>query len=203
MPTSEFIVRPLDESTWEAFSELVEANNGVWGGCWCIGYHLDPKGPKTQCKPYRETKHRLMQEGHAHAALVFEGDKAAGWCQFGKTSDLPGIRNRKNYEAGLTDLPDWRITCFFVGKAFRKRGVANAALKGALPMISALGGGIVEGYPEDVEGRKVSSSFLHGGTTAMFEAEGFERVQRIGKDQWVVRKLIGGGTDPRRSASER
>lgn len=36
MPT----VRALDASTWDLFAELVERNNGVFGGCWCIGIHL-------------------------------------------------------------------------------------------------------------------------------------------------------------------
>ena len=32
-------VSPLDESTWPAFAALVEANNGMFGGCWCVGFH--------------------------------------------------------------------------------------------------------------------------------------------------------------------
>jgi hypothetical protein len=35
-------VRPLDAATWDAFAELVERNNGIFGGCWCIGWH--PEG---------------------------------------------------------------------------------------------------------------------------------------------------------------
>jgi GNAT superfamily N-acetyltransferase len=30
-----YTVRPLDASTWDAFAELVERNNGIYGGCWC------------------------------------------------------------------------------------------------------------------------------------------------------------------------
>ena len=30
-------VKPLAPDTWDAFARLVEANNGVWGGCWCMG----------------------------------------------------------------------------------------------------------------------------------------------------------------------
>lgn len=187
---SGFTTKPLSEETWPAFDQLVASEGGVWGGCWCIGFHLDPKGPKGQCKPYRENKQRLVQEGRALASLVFEGDEAVGWCQFGRTDDLPNIKNRKNYEAELDRLPEWRIPCFYVGKKHRKKGVAKIALAGALAEIARLGGGTVEAYPFDVEGQKTSSSFLHGGTLAMFERMGFERVRLIGKTQWVVRKLI-------------
>src|ERR1039458_7163173 len=61
---------------------------------------------------------------------------------------------------GLLRLPDWRITCFFVARTHRHRGVANVALAGALGAIVRLGGGLVENYPEDTLGRKVSGSFL-------------------------------------------
>ena len=181
----------LDESTWPAFAKLVEANGGIFGGCWCIAFHLDPAGPKGQCKPYRDTKERLVREGRAQAALVFDGEEALGWCQFGRTVELPNVKNRKNYEAGLDELPDWRLPCFFVGKGYRKRGIAKIALRGALEEIARLGGGTVEAYPYDVEAVKTSSSFLHGGTVRMFLAEGFEQVRQIGKSQWVVRKTIG------------
>ncbi len=180
----------LDESTWPAFARLVEANGGIFGGCWCIAFHLDPGGPKGQCKPYRETKERLVREGRAQAALVFDGEDALGWCQFGRTAELPNIKNRKNYEAELDRLPDWRLPCFFVGKGYRKRGVAKLALRAALDEIARLGGGLVEAYPFDVEAVKMSSSFLHAGTVRMFSLEGFESVRRIGKSQWVVRKTI-------------
>lgn len=37
-----YTIKALDASTWPAFAALVEANNGVFGGCWCIGFH--PEG---------------------------------------------------------------------------------------------------------------------------------------------------------------
>ena len=39
---NQYTTRPLTPDTWADFAELVEANNGVWGGCWCIGFH--PEG---------------------------------------------------------------------------------------------------------------------------------------------------------------
>ncbi len=187
-----FVVRALNEGTWPAFARLVERDGGIWGGCWCISYHLDPSGQKGQCKPYRETKERLVLEGRAQAALVCEGEEAVGWCQFGPPEELRNIKLRKQYESEPGPRPDWRITCFYVGKGYRKRGVARLALAGALAEIARLGGGLVEAYPEDVEGRKTSSSFLHSGTLAMFERHGFERVRRLGKNNWVTRLTVSG-----------
>src|SRR3954469_20284709 len=33
------IVRPLTPATWDAFADLAERHNGVWGGCWCTWFH--------------------------------------------------------------------------------------------------------------------------------------------------------------------
>ena len=38
---ADFEVRALDETTWAGFAELVERHDGVWGGCWCMGFHAE------------------------------------------------------------------------------------------------------------------------------------------------------------------
>jgi GNAT superfamily N-acetyltransferase len=182
--------RPLDESTWPDFARLVERHRGVWGGCWCMGFHEEGVGRGRTAEQNRAGKQQRVRDGQAHAALVYDGADCVGWCQFGAPDELPRIKHRRAYLAELDALPDWRITCFFVDSRHRRSGVASAALDGALEEIARLGGGTVESYPEDVEGRKTSSSFLHNGTVAMFESRGFERTRRLGKHHWVVVKFI-------------
>jgi GNAT superfamily N-acetyltransferase len=184
-------VKPLDESTWPDFADLVERNGGVWGGCWCMGFHPEAFGSSPE--ESRDRKLARVRTGDAHAALVYDGHTCVGWCQFGSSTELTRLKNRKAYEQGLTDLPDWRITCFYVDKTRRRQGVSDAALAGALDLIARHGGGTVESYPEDTEARKVSSSFLHNGTVGMFERHGFTRDRRIGKDRWVVRNRVRAG----------
>lgn len=182
--------RPLDGDTWPAFADLVEANNGVWGGCWCLWYH-DPGLPAdASVATKRDAKERLVKEGRAHASLVFRDGECVGWCQFGAPDELPRIHNQRAYIAERPKLPDWRITCFFVGKGARGQGVSAAALEGAIAQIRELGGGRVEGYPEDTAGRKASPAFLFNGALSTFEALGFERVRLIGKHKWVVARTV-------------
>jgi hypothetical protein len=150
-------VRALDDGTWPAFALLVEANNGVWGGCWCMGFHVKLGKGRTSEQNRAEKKQRVHQ-GRTHATLVFDGDECLGWCQFGSPIELPQIKSKREYDRQLTAPPDWRITCFFTGKGLRKRGVASAALGGALAEIARYGGGTVEGYPEETDDRSVAGS---------------------------------------------
>jgi len=186
-----FTIKPLDASTWSDFADLVEANNGVWGGCWCMGFHPESADRGRTIALNRADKESRVRDGRAHAALVFDGDSCVGWCQFGSPDEVSRIKHGREYREGVVALPDWRITCFYIGKGHRHKGVAAAGLAGALAEIERLGGGLVESYPEDVEGRSVSSSFLHNGTLAMFESQGFERIRRLGKSHWVVAKAVG------------
>jgi hypothetical protein len=180
-----FTIKPLSPETWRPYAALIERHNGVWGGCWCMGFHA--KGPSwgNSVEGNRAEKQALVAEGRAHAALVFDGEVCVGWCQYGPPAELPRIKFRKAYGTGA---PDWRITCFFVDKAARERGVAEAGLIGALGLIAAAGGGAVESMPEEVGGRKVSGSFLWNAEIGMFDRAGFERVRKLGKNAWLVRK---------------
>ena len=181
----DYETKPLNENTWEDFVQLVEENNGVWGGCWCLWYH-GKECSNAPIKEKRALKEARVKAGEAHAALVYHNDTCVGWCQFGSPTELPRIHNARAYQKGVTDLPDWRITCFFCGKGHRGAGVASAALEGAIAQIRALGGGRVEAYPEDIEGRKATPAFLFNGALHMFDRLGFQRSRKIGKHKWVV-----------------
>ena len=135
----------------------------------------------------RALKERLVDEGRARAALVFDGDAAVAWCQYGSPAELPNIYHRKEYEAGLDRLPDYRLTCFFVDKKYRRKGMAGVALQGALELIAQAGGGTVEAYPQQTDGERVSASFLYSATRSLFEQAGFSYIRPKGKKHCVMR----------------
>jgi ribosomal protein S18 acetylase RimI-like enzyme len=185
-----YTVRPLDASTWDAFAELVERNNGIFGGCWCIAYHLQPGERGTF--DYRAAKEARVRGGRAHAALVFDDEGAAqGWCQYGSPEELPNIKHRREYDKDAPPRPDWRITCFWVDKRHRGQGIARAALEGALGQIAQAGGGRVEAISEVTAGREAQGRFLFSATVELFEQSGFSRSRQVGKHAWIVSRQVG------------
>jgi len=187
---STYEIRALGPDTWDAFAALAEKHNGVWGGCFCTYFHPPRAVVHPEVEPGRPYKELLVREGQAHAALVFDGDVAVGWAEYGPPSELVRIYHRKEVETEGYTPPDYRITCLFVDRDYRRKGVGAAAVHGALDLIAAAGGGVVETYPKDNQGKRVSASFLHNGTRNMFEKIGFDYVHSKGKDSTVMRKKV-------------
>lgn len=188
--TPKFVVKPLDTATWPDFAALAERHNGVWGGCWCLAFHPQTTERGQSVAGNRSLKERLVTEGRAHAALVFDGDLAVAWCQYGSPEELPNIYHRKEVETHQETTPDYRITCFFVDKKYRRKGLAMVALRGALGLIAQAGGGVVEAYPQDTQGQKTSASFLYNSTRSLFEQAGFSYIRSKGKNHCVMRKVV-------------
>ena len=121
---------PARRVTWDAFAELVERNNGVYGGCWCIAHHSEYQRGVSDPRTLKE---ELVRAGRAHAALVFdEDDLAQGWCQYGSPEEL-GLKHHREYAKNPPPRARWRIACIFVDKGHRGRGVARAGLGARSP----------------------------------------------------------------------
>lgn len=183
-----FLVRELGLETWSDFVRIMEKHNGVWGGCWCVAYHVKPDESNRTAASRRKYKERLVRANRSHAALVYDGPDVVGWCQFGSPAELParmgGFRKLGQAE------PDWRITCFFVDRDRRRQGIAETALAGALRIIAAKGGGTIDGYPIATRGKPYSSSFLFGGTESMFAEVGFRPLGSLGTSKRVMRRVV-------------
>ncbi len=190
---SRYTIRPLDTESWDAYARLMDKHNGAGFGCWCTWFHQrrTDQGIDEEVEAGRPYKEWLVQRGQAHAAVVFEGDVAVGWAQFGPPAELPNIHHKKDYQTGLVSPPNYRVTCIFVDRNHRREGVAAVALGGALDLIAQAGGGVVEGYPQDLAaGKKISSSFLYNATRSTYEKAGFTYDRPKGKNHCVMRKIV-------------
>lgn len=187
----DLITRALTTETWDDFASLVEAHNGVWGGCWCMAFHREGFGRAREPGGNREAKHDHVVAGTVRQILVYDGAVCVGWCQYGTPEELPNIKNRKKYDAELEQLPTWRIGCIFTAGKRRGEGVARAGVRGALEAISLAGGGLVEAYPEQTADRPPQrGAYLQTGPEELYAGFGFVRDRRIAKWRWVMRTEV-------------
>ena len=181
-------VRALTPETWPAFDDLVLRHNGIFGGCWCTYFQPSCADRLPGAEGSRTMKREYVESGLAHAALVMDGEEAVAWAEFGTPEELPNIHHRKQYDKEKDADPDYRITCVFVDRRYRRRGLTEVAIRGALDLVAQQGGGLVEAYPHDLthQTKKMSSSFLYNGTRRLYERLGFTYVRPKGLKNCVM-----------------
>ncbi len=104
------------------------------------------------------------------------------------------MKHRKDYDAGLTALPDYRITCVYVDRKHRGTGLSRIAIQGAVDMIAAAGGGLVEAYPRDTGGVKIGrAASLENSTRDVFEEAGFTYDRPKGQFNCVMTRRVASG----------
>src|SRR5712691_664242 len=139
---------------------------------------------RRSARQNREEKELLVRAGKSHGVLVYDDDteQPVGWCQFGPREELPRIERKRGYkDTGEDSL--WRVTCFFIDKDHRKRGVAREALRATLEVMERRGAKTVEAYPLETTRERYSSSFLWAGTkhsllSIRFQADSEAREER-------------------------
>lgn len=186
--------RELSAQTFRDFESLAAKQ----GACWCMFYQRSrPIGRGLSSsdlkKVNRKDKATLVREGRSHAILVYDGETAIGWCQYGTREELPRIDARLGYRKvgpppGSRKL--WRITCFFVDSQYRGRGVAKLALKAALESIKKQGCGTVEAYPVVSKKMAAVAEWRWFGTPSMFRKEGFETIAPLGSSGALMRRTL-------------
>jgi GNAT superfamily N-acetyltransferase len=193
----QYSTKELTKRTLPDFERLFETHPAPGAFlCWCMYHHR--AGSSTVKKgdsraeiaaSNRLRKRGLVENGLSHGILVYANGEPVGWCQYGLMEELPRIANDPSYrklprEGNAKKL--WRITCFTVDKKYRRRGVASAALKGALQAIRKKGGGLVEAYP--IKRWGAYREYL--GTVPMFRKEGFKIVAPLGRSNVVMQRIV-------------
>jgi GNAT superfamily N-acetyltransferase len=181
MTSDSIQVRPLTPTDWPVI-ELLFGDNGACGGCWCMWWRV-PKGGKTweqaKGKKNRDAFRRLVKAGKVHGVLAFAGEEPVGWCCFGPRSTFPRIERVRALQRETPDTT-WSVVCFYIPARWRGKGVATELVKTATERAFALGAKEVEGFPVVPKKApdKVPAAFAWTGIPALFEAAGYEEMER-------------------------
>lgn len=150
--------------------------------CWCAFYRVRSMDFRTDtARGNREILERATATtaavGRAPGLVAYRAGEAIGWVSLGPRDDYERLHHSKVL-APVDEQPAWSIVCFVVSRAARRRGVARALLDAAVAYARDHGATLLESYPADTEGSRISAASAYKGTVPMFEAAGFEVVER-------------------------
>jgi GNAT superfamily N-acetyltransferase len=179
-------IQPLTPDRWEDFEELF-GRNGACAGCWCMWWRMgQAEWMKAKGDGTKRRMRALVRKGPPPGLLAYDGDEAVGWCAIAPREDYARL-SRSRILAPVDDAPVWSVTCFFVRRDWRRRGVSVALLDGASRWVATQGGMILEGYPHDTD-KEQPPVFVFHGLLGAFRRTGFREIARRSKLRPIVRR---------------
>jgi GNAT superfamily N-acetyltransferase len=115
--------------------------------------------------------------------LAFNGDLAVGWCQLTPRDALPWL-DRSRRLGRVDDVPVWSLSCFYVRKGHRRRGITAALITAALRTARRAKAPALEAYPLDPD-ETPSASFT--GFVSTFARAGFTMAARRTPSRPIMR----------------
>ena len=168
-----FDVYPLTPELWPALEDLF-GEQGPVSRCWCMYWRIGNDYRKRPRAANKATFCELVKSGPPPGLLAFDSDLAVGWCQLTPRDALPWL-DRTWRLRRVDDLPVWSLSCFYVRKGYRKRGVTSALIAAALDAAKRAGASALEAYPLD---SNLTSSSSDTGYASTFARVGFKVVAR-------------------------
>ena len=188
-PVQQRLFRPLTPDLWTDFERLF-GPRGACGGCWCTFWKLRGKAyDENTGEPARKMQKSMVESGTVPGLLAFEGSEPVGWIAVEPRSAYLRLAHSRILKP-VDDADVWSVTCFFVAKRARHRGLTIALLNAAVEYVKKQGGKIVEGYPVDAK-KEMSAAFMYHGTAAAFLKAGFVEVARRSETRPIMRFTIG------------
>jgi GNAT superfamily N-acetyltransferase len=187
-------MHPVTPDRWSDLERLFGAR-GACGGCWCMWWRLSRaefgarKGDKN-----KRTLRRIVASGSEPGVLAYEGAEPIGWCAVAPRTEYPALE-RSRVLSPVDDTPVWSITCLFIAKAYRRRGLSSSLIDAASMHAARHGARMVEGYPVIARTGAMPDAFAWTGLAQSFVRAGFTECARRSPTRPIMRRAVRTSTE--------
>jgi GNAT superfamily N-acetyltransferase len=166
-------IRPLTPELWPALEDLF-GDQGPVSRCWCMYWRIGNDYRKRPPDANKAAFCELVKDGPPPGLLAFDGDVAVGWCQLTPRDALPWLDRTWRLKR-VDETLVWSLSCLYVRKGYRKRGVTSALIAAAVDTARRAGASVLEAYPLDAD---LTTSASDTGYASTFARAGFTVVAR-------------------------
>jgi GNAT superfamily N-acetyltransferase len=182
-------IHPLTPERWADFERLF-GPRGACGGCWCMVWRLRRADfDRQKGDGNKQAMCELVAAGEEPGLLAYAEGEPVGWCAVAPREDYPALE-RSRVLRRLDDTPVWSVSCLFIARPWRRRGVSVALLKAAIEHVRQRGGKVVEGYPVEPRKEEVPAAFAWTGLASAFLRAGFVEAGRGSEMRPIMRYAI-------------
>ncbi|MCX6169711.1 MAG: GNAT family N-acetyltransferase [Ignavibacteriales bacterium] len=181
--------KPLTEKTWNDFENLF-GERGACGGCWCMSWRLKSSDfEKQKGIGNKKTMRGLVKKKEQIGIIAYIGKRPIGWCAVAPREKFIRLDNSRVLER-VDNESVWSITCFFIIKEFRRKGLSTELLNGVINYCKKKKVKILEGYPTVPYNKNIPAAFAWTGIPISFERAGFKEVERRSKSRPIMRYYL-------------
>lgn len=141
------------------------------------------KGPGNRC-----AIQALVRARHPLGVLAYVDGRVAGWCAVAPRTEYPRLANSRVLRP-VDEQPVWSVTCFFVAREFRRRGLTVKLLDAAADFARGHGATILEGYPTEPR-KPQADAFVYTGLASAFRRARFREVARFSPRRPIFRRRL-------------
>ncbi|HEX7077844.1 MAG TPA: GNAT family N-acetyltransferase [Candidatus Eisenbacteria bacterium] len=182
-------VLPATPERWDDLARLFGAR-GACAGCWCMWWRRAPaEWSRGKGAGNRRALRRLVASGDPPGLLAYDGDEPVGWVALAPRQAYPRLGRSRTLRP-LDDLPVWSISCFFVAREHRRKGVTVALLEAAARYAARRGARMLEGYPVEARKGAMPDAFAWTGIASAFRRAGFREAARRSKTRPIMRRAL-------------
>lgn len=177
---------PATPARWTDLEKLF-GERGACGGCWCMFWRLPRKEfAASKGAGNKRALKRIVVSGREPGIMAYLDEEPIGWCAVAPRQDYVALE-RSRILKPIDDQPVWSISCLFIQKSYRRRGVSTELLRAAISFAANHGARIVEGYPVQPSMEKMPDPFLWHGIPSAFLKAGFHEVERRSRSRPIMR----------------
>jgi|SRR5579885_2212340 len=187
-PSLKLTIEPVTPERWDDL-ELLFGERGACAGCWCMWWRLPrAKFVAQKGEANRKALKRIVASAEIPGLIAYHEGEPIGWCALAPRSAYPRLANSRILQP-IDEQPVWSVTCFFVARPFRRRGVTGKLLRAAIDHARRSGARVLEGYPVDPKAEG-ADTFLYTGLASAFLAAGFKEVARRSPTRPIMRCFL-------------
>ena len=181
--------RTIESSNWCDLEYLFEGRGGP-GHCWCMVWRRASaeirrtKGAERR-RVMKAELHSLVRRGVEIGIIAIVDGESAGWVSVAPLSTHKSMHG--NTSPPPAEARPWAISCFFVARRFRGKGLAENLLAEAVRHARKRGAGVIDAFPVDRD----APSYRFMGFVDMFERAGFKYAGMAGTRRHVMRLELG------------
>ena len=179
-------LQPLMADNWGLFEDVMGEKGGC-GGCWCMYFRMSSTEFRNgKYEGHKGRMHEIVKAGKPTGLIATLNEEAVGWIAVAPREDYRRIENSRVFRR-LDDKAVWSVTCFFIKKEFRNKGLSEQMIKGLIDYAKKKKIKTLEAYPAIPYSDKVPAPFLWVGILSAFTKSGFQIIQQNGKSRAMVR----------------